>query len=64
MTDRESIVADLRRMADDSQENMETFSPRALRELAERFERGEDKSKASMTDRVSSRTREGLRGGR
>ena len=40
-------------MADDSQENMETFSPRALRELAERFERGEDKSKASMTDRVS-----------
>lgn len=54
MTDRESIVADLRRMADDSQENRETFSPRALRELAERFERGEDKSKASMTDRVSS----------
>jgi hypothetical protein len=42
MTDRESIVADLRRMADDSQENRETFSPRALRELAERFERGDD----------------------
>ena len=54
MTDRESIVADLRRMADDSQENRETFSPRALRELAERFERGDDmkpaKPKATIAD--------------